>query len=217
MGPYVDALDRIVDKALWRDAGRRFVVAHSFGGMLALSWWLHHAGAYPATVDGLVLIGTTAGPMFESVRARVLKVGSHELRVGISSLMWLWNARAVTRAVDALFSGGRQRAVDFQALPNPTDLSTGLLGWRATHWKARRSFRNAMRGFDARAALSKIDVPTIVLHGTDDHLFAVDRAEELARGLPNGELRVIPSAAHVLPLTHGAEVVRAVHDLVDGA
>src|SRR4051812_26640008 len=45
---YVDLLDRrLTDQPMW-EAPRRIVVAHSFGGMLALAWWLAHRGDGPA-------------------------------------------------------------------------------------------------------------------------------------------------------------------------
>jgi pimeloyl-ACP methyl ester carboxylesterase len=53
-----------------------------------------------------------------------------------------------------------------------------------------------------------------VLHGDRDTLFAVAEARRLAAGLPNAELRVVAGAAHALPLTHGAAVVSAVHELL---
>jgi pimeloyl-ACP methyl ester carboxylesterase len=71
-----------------------------------------------------------------------------------------------------------------------------------------------MRGFDVRNRLSAISVPAIVLHGPRDVYFSLAVARELAGLLPQAELRVVPGAAHTLPLTHGAEVVRAVRDLL---
>jgi 3-oxoadipate enol-lactonase/4-carboxymuconolactone decarboxylase len=76
-----------------------------------------------------------------------------------------------------------------------------------------RSYRCAMRGFDVRGMLGDIGVPTIVLHGTEDTLFATSVAEDLARRLPDAELRLVEGAGHVLSLTHGEEVRRAVGDL----
>src|SRR6185436_4833979 len=58
IGVYVDLLDqRLTTQARWH-APRRIVVAHSFGGMLALAWWLAHRGEGLARVDGMVLTST---------------------------------------------------------------------------------------------------------------------------------------------------------------
>ena len=216
LGVYARLLDAAVSASTtWRTA-RRLVVGHSFGGMLAL-WWLLHSGcAEAARVHGLVLVATTAGPMYDRVRARILRVGNRELRVGLRTLVPLWNRRLTTRTVKRLLCGGRLDAqpVDFRALAVSSDRELGVAGWRNTDWRVMRSYRHAMCGFDVRDRLGEICVPTIVLHGTKDTLFEQDDARVLARGIPGAELRLIPGAAHALPLTHGDELVRAVRDLL---
>ena len=129
--------------------------------------------------------------------------------------MRIWNNAAVTRLVDAVTRrGGPLRQVDFRKLRSRSDLAVGLAGWRNTDWRARRSYRFAMQGFDVRQRLGAITTPTIVLHGSRDVYFSPREARDLAQRLPRGELRLIPAAAHTLPLTHGDEVVRAVRDLL---
>lgn len=213
MAPYLDALDQLTTAAAWGGATRRVVVGHSFGGMLALAWLLRHGGDGLVPVNGLLLVGTTAGPMFDAVRVRLGGVGAREWRVGARSLLALWDRPAVARGVKRLLSH-RTTTVDFQALRHRGDLAVGLAGWRNTEWAARMAYRRAMEGFDVRGRLRDIPVPAIVLHGSRDRLFPLESARRLASGLPRAELRVIPGAGHVLPLTHGETVVAAVRDLL---
>lgn len=217
MGFYAERLvQRLRDEPRWTQARRRVVVGHSFGGFLALAWQAA-SGAGTATlgrIDGLVLVGTSAGPLYHTVR---LRLGGERwaLRLPVGTLMRLWNNAAITRLVDAVTRrGGPLRQVDFQRLGSRSDLAVGLAGWRNTDWRARRSYRFAMRGFDVRERLGAITVPAIVLHGSRDVYFSLAVASDLARRLPRGEMRVIPGAGHLLPLTHGAEVVRAVRELL---
>lgn len=152
--------------------------------------------------------------MLESARLRVLALGSKELRVPVSPLLAFWDLPLVTRAYKLLMTASLSpRRVDFQTLRFKSDLAVDLAGWRNTHWQAMRSYRAAMRGFDVSEKLGQVDVPAIVLHGPRDSFFTVDVARALADGLPKGELRVIDGAAHLVPLTHGAEVVKALDDL----
>jgi pimeloyl-ACP methyl ester carboxylesterase len=211
---YLDVVDRLVQDSRWRDAQRRVVVGHSFGGMVALGWWLRHRGEGPARVDGLVLIGTTAGPMFDAVRVRVAGLRGREWRVSAKPVVALWHRPEVTRGFKRLMSR-RTQTVDFRTLRHRGDLAVGLAGWRNTDWRARMAYRQAMDGFDVRARLAEVAVPAIVLHGTRDRLFPLESARRLAQGLPQAELRVIPGAGHVLPLTHGETVVGAVRDLLE--
>jgi pimeloyl-ACP methyl ester carboxylesterase len=216
MDLYTDLLDEHLAASTTWQCPRRVVVAHSFGGMLALSWLLRHGCRGPARIDGLVLIATTAGPMYDVVRLRLAHLGPIDARIGVTRLIRLWNAPVVTRNVKRLMSRGRSTAtrVDFATLARTTDGALDLAGWRNTDWRAMRTFRIAMRGFDVRRELDGIDVPTIVLHGSEDTIFPPDVGERLAHSLPNAEFRLVTGAAHGLPLTHGAEVVQAVTDLI---
>jgi pimeloyl-ACP methyl ester carboxylesterase len=212
MGFYVERLvERLAAEPAWATARRRVVVAHSFGGFLALAWLLGCAGDPAARIDGLVLMGTSAGPMYDVVRLRLLGGERWAVRVPVGRLMPLWNNPFITRALGE-WSERRDRleTVDFQALPDRSDLAVGLAGWRNTDWRARRSYRFAMDGFDVRERLGAITVPAVVLHGTRDVYFPLDVARDLAGRLPRAKLRVVPGAAHMLPLTHGQEVLAAV-------
>lgn len=217
MSSYVERLNTFVrQEESWRSRPR-IIIGHSFGGMLALSWILEHQRGGVRPIDGLVLIATSAGPLFDRVRLRLGGVGSREWRLPLSFPLAIWNRPFVTRLVKWLTSGvpncvGR---VDFGSLRRPTDFAVDLAGWRNTDWRAMRSFRFALSGFDIRDRLGEISVPTIVLHGTRDSLFSVDVAKDLAAGLPKAELRIIEGAGHALPLTHGEEVVRAVRGLLN--
>ena len=215
MAPYVEEVVALTRTPLWIEAPFRVAVAHSFGGMLALSWLLEDGEARVA-LDGLVLIGATAGPMFGAVRLRIPWWRSSALRVGVLPLLPAWNSVLLTRALQRLLDRGPPNGhpVDFGALPYHDDIRVGIAGWRATGWEARLAFRGAMEGFDVRARLGEIPVPTIVLHGEHDCYFTDATARTLAGGLPRGELRVIAGAGHVLPLTHGEDVRRAVDDLL---
>ncbi|MFQ5702392.1 MAG: alpha/beta fold hydrolase [Gemmatimonadales bacterium] len=217
MEVYRSALDDALARSPnWRD-GPRIVLAHSFGGMLALDWVLYHGCRGPARLDGLVLIGTTAGPMYETARVRLARFGRRELRLGISRFMPFWNLPATTRTVKRLFCRGSLGVcpVDFSSLGSTSDFAIDSGVWRNTDWRAMRSFRLAMQGFDVRHRLSEIDVPTIVLHGTDDPLFATQLAEDLAGGIHGAELRLIRRAGHGLPLSHPGEITRAVRDCLE--
>ena len=219
MGLYAARLrDVLARELLWRRQ-RRIVVAHSFGGMLALQWLLDTRTDDAATPRGLVLIATTAGPMFDVVRLRLGRLGGTPLRVGVRHLTGIWNRPAVTRVVKALLSPSRAQEgrLDFRALRRTTDLAVDLAGWRNTDWRAMRAYRLAMSGLDLRDRLASLTIPTMILHGTDDALFPIQVARDLAARLPNAHLRVVEGAGHVLPLTHGEVVVEAVEELLERA
>lgn len=207
MHAYVDAVERLTHNPLWETARRRIVVGHSFGGMLALAWL---AGRGVAGIHGLVLIATTAGPMYDVVRVRL----AGPLRIPVSGLMRLWDSRLVTAGMKRLFGSETAGDIDFQTYAGRSDLAIGLAGWRLTAPGARHSYRAAMRGFDLRDHLGGLAVPTIVLHGTRDVYFPPGVARRLAAELPEVDLRFVAGAGHLLPLSHPSAVRRAVEQLI---
>ena len=218
IGVYADFLSgRLGEEQAWATRPR-IVVAHSFGGMLALAWWLANHGSGVARVDGMVLISTTAGPLFDAARLRLGRLGGVEARIGITWLIRLWNLPVVTRVVKRALTGGSLEAqrVDFRSSGIRSDWALDRAGWRNTDWRSMRAYRLAMEGFDLRARLREIDVPVILLHGTEDTLLPRDCARQLQAGLPRAELRWVEGAGHALPVTHGEEIRAAVQDLVSG-
>jgi pimeloyl-ACP methyl ester carboxylesterase len=164
----------------------------------------------------MVLIGTTAGPMFDVVTVRVARTGNREFRIGINTLIKLWNRPGITRLVKRLLTDGslEARPVDFRLLRHPSDWALDFAGWRNTDWRAMRSYRFALSGFDVRHRLGEVTCRVIVLHGDRDALLPPERGRHLAVGLPKAELRIVEGAGHALPLTHGEVVVKAVRELI---
>ncbi|OQD52063.1 alpha/beta hydrolase [Streptomyces phaeoluteigriseus] len=63
---------------------------------------------------------------------------------------------------------------------------------------------------DFRADLPKIDVPTLILHGTADRILPIEAtAEPFRRALPQAEYVVVEGAPHGLLWTHAQEVTDA--------
>lgn len=198
--------DFLADAAAWQTARRRIIVAHSFGGMLALHWL---SSGDDCGVDGVVLMATTAGPMYDVVRLKLPGI-----RVPLAPAMGVWRLPAMTRLAKTILAPGPTRDVDFRRIRFTSDAALDLYGWRNTTAEAMRAYRSAMVGFDVRDRLSRITIPAVVLHGTRDALFPVDVARDLARGLPNARLEIVPGAGHGLPITHGETVVGAVRELI---
>ncbi len=220
MDVYVAVLDRFLrDHPTWTSADRRIVVAHSFGAMLALQWLVEgqrQGSGAERSIEGLLVIGSTCGPMFDAARIRMASLGGRELRLPVAPFIGIWNRPWVTRTAKRMFTGGSLsvRRVDFQLLTNRSDAAVDRAGWHNTDWRAMRAFRCAMQGFDVRDDLAGLSIPSIVLHGEYDSLFPVSVGRELAHRL-DAEFRVVPDAGHALPLTHPDAVLSAVRALVD--
>jgi len=152
------------------------------------------------------------------VRLRLARLFGREVRVPFAPMLPIWNHPTVTRLVKRALSNGSEFAdrVDFSRLAKRSDAALDVAGWRNTDWRAMRSFRIALDGWDVRARVSAIDLPAIILHGTEDTLFPLQAARDLAGMLPNAELRIVEGAGHGLPLTHPEAVRNAVGELGRG-
>jgi pimeloyl-ACP methyl ester carboxylesterase len=213
---YVRLIETDLERSCCWNSARRVVVAHSFGGMLAMHWLTEHQDSEFAQIDGLVIVSSTPGPMYETVRLRIPMPWNSDWRIGVNWLIPSWNHQTTTRVVKRLMCGGKLDAtpVNFGELDIRSETDLGRAGWRNVDWRALRAFRFTMQGFDVRARLHEITVPTIVLHGTDDSLFASEDARLLAELIPSAELRLLDGADHALPVTHSEAIVRAVTDLI---
>ena len=72
----------------------------------------------------------------------------------------------------------------------------------------------AMQGFDSYDRLPSLDVPTLVLHGTEDLVVAPENAEILARRIPGAELVWLEGAGHLYHSEQAARADAAVLDFV---
>ena len=68
--------------------------------------------------------------------------------------------------------------------------------------KALLDVHLADNGTDFRAALPKVQVPTLVIHGDRDQGVPADRGREVAKLIPSAEFKLYEGAPHGLMLTH---------------
>ncbi|UXY30901.1 bifunctional 3-oxoadipate enol-lactonase/4-carboxymuconolactone decarboxylase PcaDC [Streptomyces sp. HUAS TT20] len=64
----------------------------------------------------------------------------------------------------------------------------------------------ALAGFDVRAELARVGVPTLVLVGSEDQVTGPAEARTLVAGIPDARLAVVPGASHLVPVEQPAAV-----------
>jgi pimeloyl-ACP methyl ester carboxylesterase len=174
----------------WMDAqavAAAWLVGHSMGAAIALRLALD----WPQRVHGLVLVGAAAQMR---VAPRVLAALAHEATVG--------------EGVDLVIHWAFHR----QAAPGLRD-------------PARRSMLDtapvvlygdflASDRFDVSDRLGEIQVPALIVCGSEDRMTPLDHAQGLARGIPGAQLLVIPDAGHMVQLERPVEVAQAIEQFV---
>lgn len=154
----------------------------SMGGYIALDL----VRRYPDRVAGLLLTATRAAPdSAEAQAARnkaIASVEAHGVDPFVRSLLprlfspaTLENAPELGDILQAMMAS------------TPPD---GVIGALA-----------AMRDrVDSQPDLAQIDVPTLLIHGTDDQIVPLTEAQEMANAIPGAELVVLPDAGHLPPI-----------------
>ncbi|HEV2637127.1 MAG TPA: alpha/beta hydrolase [Actinocrinis sp.] len=174
----------VLDALDWPQA---HIVGISMGGMVAQELAIHHRDR----VQSLTSIAATASP-----------------RIGRISVK---TARRLNKLQDRKLATGEdagQLMVDLFALMGSPDLDMDEQWLRAAGARAfgraydvpgrLRQEAALMAGKDRRAALGALDLPTLVVHGDVDPIWALAAGEATAAAIPGSQLITVPRLGHGL-------------------
>ena len=65
--------------------------------------------------------------------------------------------------------------------------------------------------------LSEIDIPTLVIHGTEDAILPYDHGQALADGIKNSELMTLEGVGHEIPVELTEEITQKIIGHMKGA
>jgi 3-oxoadipate enol-lactonase len=168
---------RILDAA---SVGRAAFIGLSWGGFVALRVAL----AAPQRVIALVLSNTSArsSTCYERQRGRLfatlVRIGIKPGPLVVSAMLSDYTRRHNTAYTTQVAAGA-----------NKLDVK-GLV----------RAIRSVdVNGTSIVDQLGRITAPTLVIAGSDDHIFASPHSDELVSRIPGAHLEVVPRVAHLAP------------------
>jgi len=165
---------------------RTVVIGHSSGGATALAYAL----AFPERVSHLVLISTGATWAGDSDSGDVPYPSSEdEMRRQFAASIPL-----------AVHDPGKFSRAMQELLPRMR-FSPERLRWTG-------EFESGL--YDVRARLAEIRIPVLILHGREDRVVSLDRAQELERGIAGSRLVVLEDCGHWPFVERRQEFVAAV-------
>jgi pimeloyl-ACP methyl ester carboxylesterase len=160
------------------------VVAHDFGGAVALRAHLLHGVPYRSLmlVD-VVAIPPTGSPFFKFVQAHP----------GVMAELPAYVHRALLGPYIQTASHHGLRADDLDELIAPW---TGEVGQPAFYRQIEQTDERFLREIEAR--LGEIAIPVRILWGAQDEWIAPDIARRLADLIPSASLRLVDGAGHLV-------------------
>ncbi len=197
----VELLDRL-------GCDRAVLVGHSWAGGAVLATAVHH----PARVAGLVLV-SSVGPgeqmSWEDRLLAVPLVGEMIAGTAIGGAGLLLGSRRVQELARRRLPGrARDGVVALTHLTrNPAQVSRSFVA-------EQRAMLAELDGLGP--GLSGITAPTVIVHGSADHIVPAEVAEQLQRSIPGSVRRVIAGAGHLLPHDRPDAVAAAVRDVAGG-
>jgi 3-oxoadipate enol-lactonase len=174
---------------------RAVVAGLSMGGNTAVVY----AVAYPDTLDGLILVDTTAWYGEDAPEVWEQKAHNAETE-GMEPVL----AANMSRWFSDSFPDEHPDRVEMVAeMVLANDPSCYAAAGRA------------LGRFDAREGLSQIDCPTLILVGSEDPATPPAMAEYLHQNIANSELHVLPGLRHMTPVEAPDRVGQLIGDFLE--
>ncbi len=208
-----DALAAVIEQSTDEARGRLVLVGHSLGGMTALAFARCHRALFARRVGALLLLSTTA----RSDQSVALGVGlrmlvplqaavNHGLAQGGQRLAGV--CRGPSDLSFALTRGlGLVRRTD----PRYVELTERLV--LESEIATIAKLLPVILAMNEDETLARIDVPSVIVVGSEDWLTPVRDARRMAQLNPQVRLVEIPGVGHMMPLEAHDDVNRLILEL----
>jgi pimeloyl-ACP methyl ester carboxylesterase len=183
-GPYslADLADDCVALLDELEIERCTLAGMSLGGFMAIEFALRH----PDRLDGLVLIATKAGAYGDQ------DVAEYEQNFGALRDMPTVDEKTARWEAQIVF-GPYTREHHPERIEHWVQRYRRMPG-ESVYWETMSWIRKA----DRHAALARVTVPTLVVHGVDDFVLPLVVAERTAAALPHATFDLIADSGHTL-------------------
>lgn len=181
----------------WLDIDSAHVVGASMGAMIAQTLAIE----YPNRVASLASIMSTPGPL-------KLDEASAELRQAMTSQRPLTRADVVADQLAlARLAAGSGFPFDGPGLRGRAERA-----YDRAHYPAGRERQAAAiaASGDRTARLRELELPTVVIHGTEDPLIKMAEGQATAAAVPGSQLVLIEGMGHEFPIAARSQIVLAV-------
>ena len=174
------------------EAGEAVVAGHSMGGMALQTLAAEDPGVLRARARALVLVSTACDGL--------ARYGTPFDRLIAAGLCRLVGSRSIGLATANGFVGPLVVRPVVGVEPDSSDLRTVGAMFAATPARVRRSLLAAMQAMDLGGSLGSLDMPVLVVSGSDDVLTPPARSCRITQVVPQAHQVLLPGTGHMLPL-----------------
>ena len=171
------------------------LIGHSFGGMVALSYY----ALFPKEAKALVLLDT----IYENPLKHIALLKHFNLTPITEHIL-----RFILKKVR--IKKKHFPEVDFSRFKDHTDFFYWLKGAEKTPLKSILACLEEMVRFDKRELLPKIKIPTLILEGEKDTKTCVKDVKEMAKKIKNSKLVIVKGASHDVNIRKPEDVEKIV-------
>jgi proline iminopeptidase len=190
--------------------GRRAVLGHSFGGMVALEYALR----YPQSLSHLLLLDTCGDTRWVQQNAPELLAKRGYNPATVRTAERFFNGQI---APHEMIPTARKLAGAYYRHLSPPQIPHELV--MALRMRTRPEafifgFSHLLKGWTVMNRLGEICVPTLIVAGRDDFQFPPEHQAALVAGIPNARLEIVERAGHNAHSERPIEVIGAVKKFV---
>lgn len=173
------------------------LVGHSFGGMIALSYF----SLFQEKPSALILIDTIyENPLKHTDELEYKKIKSYSKLTRFSKFVfnYIMEKRQIQKK--------QFPYMNFSKLENKEDLYYWIKGAKTTPPKSVLICLEKMIKFNGKRILPKINIPTLVLEGDNDTKTAVKDVRDMAKKIKDSKFVLIKNATHDIPIQNSKQV-----------
>jgi 3-oxoadipate enol-lactonase len=187
--------DRMADAVREAAAGdHALVLGNGYGGFVALQMAIRHPG-----VASRLILADSGAAFSEPGREAFRNMAAASKAKGLAAITDV--------AMRRLFAPEFQEA-------HPDLMRDRREAFLKTDPEVFRAACDALATLDLRPELSKVKVPVLVMVGEQDEATPPPMSHELAAGLPDAQLKIIPGCAHVPQLQAPATFLELIGDFL---
>jgi len=194
-GGLADVADRMAEAVIDAAAGEEAIVlGNGYGGFVALQMAIRHPG-----IATKLILADCGAAFSEPGREAFRNMAAASKAKGLAAITDI--------AMRRLF------APEFQA-DHPDLMADRRAAFLRTDPEIFRAACDALAGLDLRPELGNVKAPVLVLVGEHDEATPPPMSHELAAGLPQAHLAIIPGCAHVPQLQSPGVFLDAIGDFL---